>query len=511
MLDNAEAHGPGMYRFVVQSPPAPDPFSVYEGSDVATHEKIATVNYAVQCFDKYNDKIASQEYLEDITKAYPLPETSGPKWWNRLRHGIFSTYHRLFTLVLLGNLVTLLYYIWTTTQDLDHISNTSAATAAGANLFVGTLMRHEHCINFLFRFFVALPLWLSVSIRRLAAKIYCYGGIHSACGISGFAWYIYFMVLFFLQIDAMTAVVEAVACLAGVEMLLFAMLIVMSHPYLRSRFHNQWELSHRFFGWTSVGIIWAQILLITCSSANTSNDSLGRILIKTPAFWFLIGITMLIVYPWLRLRRMTFSAEQLSSHAIRLWFNNSNKVLPTTVGIRLSTSPMTETHAFATIPNADNRPGFSVLVSNAGDWTKRLINHPPAYVWARGAHTVGVLRVALLFKPIVIVATGSGIGPCLSLLQVHPHWPCRVVWSARFPEATYGKEVMDSVFRADKNAVVIDTKKTGKPDLVGIVHAVYKEVGAEAVMIISNPFATREVVYELESRKIPAFGAIFDS
>ncbi|KAF2166369.1 hypothetical protein M409DRAFT_66810 [Zasmidium cellare ATCC 36951] len=440
-----------------------------------------------------------------------IEPSSGPKWWNRLRHGVFSTYRRLWTLVLLGNLAALLYCIWLSTQDLDHISYSNVATAVATNLFVGTLMRHEHCVNFLFRIFVALPHWLPVSVRRLAAKIYCYGGIHSACGISGLAWYIYFLAILSLQVHHWTAALIAVATLAGVVVLLLTTMVITSHPFMRFKFHNQWEIMHRFFGWSCIGMIWAQIILIACANAYHYNGSVGHALLVTPAFWFLIAITALIIYPWLRLRRMTFSAEQLSSHAIRLWFNDSKRILPLTVGIRLSTSPMTETHAFATIPNADNAPGFSVLISNSGDWTKRIITNPPAYLWARGAYTVGVLRVAMLFKPIVIVATGSGIGPCLSFLQVHPDWPCRVVWSARFPEATYGRGVMESVFRADPNAVVIDTKKTGKPDLVGIVHSVYKELNAEAVAIISNPMATREVVFELETRSIPAFGAIFDS
>lgn len=514
MLRTAEARGPGTYRFSAQNISRQG--AATGDSDAAALEMTATVDYSVHSVDDFTNKIASKEYLEELSNACPLPDATGPEWWNYLRHDVFSTYRRLFVLVLLANFIALLYCIWMSTEVPGLISNNDAATAVGANLFIGTLMRHEHCVNLLFRVFVAIPRCTPVSLRRLAAKVYSYGGIHSACGISGLAWYIVFMVLFIARIfDQISypysANVVSMGALSGLMFLLLAVLIIMSHPKIRAKFHDQWELCHRYCGWGSIAVIWVQIILIACSNAETLGWSVGYTLCITPAFWFLIGVTALIVYPWLRLRRVRYSAEKLSSHAIRLWFNEEKRVLPTTVGVKLSTSPLTENHSFATIPNTSNRAGYSVLVSNNGDWTKQLITNPPEYLWTRGAYTIGVMRVALLFKPLVIVATGSGIGPCLSFLQVYPDWPCRVVWSARFPEATYGKDVLASVFRADGDAVVIDTKKTGKPDLVRIVLAVHEEMKAEAVVVISNPPCTREVVYRLETRKIPAFGAIFDS
>lgn len=57
---------------------------------------------------------------------------------------------------------------------------------------------------------------------------------------------------------------------------------------------------------------------------------------------------------------------------------------------------------------------------------------------------------------------------------MHPSWPVRVVWSARFPEVTYGKGIMEMVLNADPNAIIIDTKKTGRPDMPAIIYGVYK-------------------------------------
>lgn len=273
--------------------------------------------------------------------------------------------------------------------------------------------------------------------------------------------------------------------------------------------HDQWELSHRIAGWTSIGLVWTQTIIIVVARTNSASHSVGRTLIKTPTFWFLIVITGCLIYPWLRLRRRSFTPQKLSDHAVRLHFNDRD--LPTCVGYRLSENPLVENHGFATIPNADGQPGYSIVVSNAGDWTKKLINNPPSHIWTRGAPTIGVMRIASLFRPIIVIATGSGIGPCLSFLQVHPRYPMRIIWSARCPEKTYGSEIIKAVLKADRRAIIIDTKLTGHPNLPALAYALYEGIRAEAVVIISNPAVTKKVVFEMESRRVPAFGAIFDS
>ena len=146
-----------------------------------------------------------------------------------------------------------------------------------------------------------------------------------------------------------------------------------------------------------------------------------------------------------------------------------------------------------------------------GDFTKDLIENPPKHIWTRGAPTTGVLRIATLFKPIVVVATGSGIAPCLSLLQVYHNHPIRIIWSARSPEMTYGCRIMNAVLQADPQAVIIDTQKTGHPNLVALTYALHRKIKAEAVVVIGNGSVTPQLVYEMETRGIAAFGPIFDS
>ena len=67
------------------------------------------------------------------------------------------------------------------------------------------------------------------------------------------------------------------------------------------------------------------------------------------------------------------------------------------------------------------------------------------------------------------------------------------------------------VLKADPNAVIIDTRTSGRPNMVQITYQLYIESGAEAVFVISNPKLTKKLVYAMESRGVPAFGPIWDS
>lgn len=197
----------------------------------------------------------------------------------------------------------------------------------------------------------------------------------------------------------------------------------------------------------------------------------------------------------------------LSRHAVRLYFTYANPTVGT--AIRLSERPLLEWHAFATITKPNDKE-FSVLVSNAGDWTKRQINTAPTKLWVRGVPTCGVLRITPLFRSIVLVATGSGIGPCLPVIYAK-RLSVRIFWSTPHPEQNFGNEIIDAVKEADPDAVIHNTKTMGRPDMVAVTYKLLRECDAEAVAIISNKKLTQMVVYAMEVRGIPAFGAIFDS
>lgn len=120
----------------------------------------------------------------------------------------------------------------------------------------------------------------------------------------------------------------------------------------------------------------------------------------------------------------------------------------------------------------------------------------------------GVMRVAALFRSVVLVGTGSGIAPLLGHV---PSCPIRLVWSTPNPTETFGQDIIDQVYDADPHALIHDTRRLGRPDLVQLALAAMKEIDAEAIITISNEKVTKIVVGALEKKGIPAYGAIWDS
>lgn len=309
----------------------------------------------------------------------------------------------------------------------------------------------------------------------------------------------------------------------------------LAHPTFRVKAHNHFELTHRFAGWTALALFWVQTFVQVADTRSSAHQSLGYILPRTPGIWLLTVATASIVLPWINLRKVEVKSEVLSPHAVRLHFNYTTPVVGTAV--RISERPLLEWHAFATIskptfpraPTINNEyvrndgKGFSLLVSNAGDWTKRQINRAPTKLYVRGVPACGVLRIAPLFKSIVLVATGSGIGPCLPVIyraaltknlppgSKERHIPIRVFWSTPNPLKTFGQEIQDAILAADPEAVIHDTRTMGRPDMVAVSWRLKVESGAEAVCVIANQKLTQRVVYGMESRGVPGYGAIFDS
>jgi hypothetical protein len=87
----------------------------------------------------------------------------------------------------------------------------------------------------------------------------------------------------------------------------------------------------------------------------------------------------------------------------------------------------------------------------------------------------------------------------------------RLVWITKDPRLTYGDALVDEILAAEPDAVIWNTDRDGKPDVLRLAYAAYLDSGAEAVVCISNSTVTWRVVHGLERRGIPAFGPIWDS
>jgi predicted ferric reductase len=281
---------------------------------------------------------------------------------------------------------------------------------------------------------------------------------------------------------------------------LMTLMIVTAIGPIRQKFHNRFEHVHRFAGWTLLALFWAHNVAMVRDAAIPLTSSL--------AFWLLCLITLSIASPWITLKKVPIEVEKPSNHAVGVHFNYGDTPFPGSSNA-LSLSPLREWHSFANIPTPGT-DGYRLVISRAGDWTGRFIDNPPDKVWVKGITTSGVARIEVLFKKVVYVGTGSGIGPILPHLLAHDV-PNKLIWSTRSPRKTYGDKLVDEIEANTDDALIWDTDARGKPDLSKLALEAVAETGAEAVIVISNQKLTRGVIYDMERQGIPAFGAIWDS
>jgi hypothetical protein len=448
--------------------------------------------------------------------ASPVPAASGARPATRapaarrlLKHPRTAPYQRLIVAVGLVNAGVLWAHLERGDWRIDDGSALSALAALMlVNLTAAVLIRQQNVLNVLFglagRGSRSWPLWL----RRSVSKVHHVGGIHVGGALAGTAWLGAFTAVATVAHARHPASVSTTTLVLAYCLVALALLVVVcAAPRVRSRAHNVFELSHRFGGWTAIGLFWA----LTVHLALRGRGDAGALhaIASDWHVWVLAVLTASVASPWLRLRRVPVTVERPSSHAaiVRLDYG----VTPAFAsGVGISRSPLREWHSFATV-STPGRSGYRLLISRAGDWTGRFIDDPPSRVWVRGTPTAAPMaKVALLYERVVYVVTGSGIGPCLGQILA-ARVPARLVWSTRDPRATYGDDLVDEVEAAQPDAVIWDTTQRGKPDLVQLARDACRDFDAEAVFVVSNRPTTLRVVHELERLGIPAFGPIWDS
>ncbi|KAG6832066.1 hypothetical protein H0H92_005488 [Tricholoma furcatifolium] len=125
---------------------------------------------------------------------------------------------------------------------------------------------------------------------------------------------------------------------------------------------------------------------------------------------------------------------------------------PTGSLIRVSDHPLAEWHNFPALPEP-GKPGFSIVVHRGGEWAKKQIAHPASSIWVRGIPVFGIIRIASMFRRLVVVATSSGIGPCIPIL-LEQKIPIRLLWISFNVRDTFGDKLVDAVVRASPQAII---------------------------------------------------------
>ena len=465
-----------------------------------------------------HDLSSPKDEFENLNIDVPNKELPQPL--RGLIYRILIPYRFLFSVMWIANAAALIAF-YLKGGPRDWISNLVAI-----NLVTAVLIRQDFVINAVYTTCCSVPRSWPLWIRASCAKVYHLGGVHSSAASCASLW------LLAGNINDAVCLASSSSCPAypthspafiAISWTLTAMFLTMmgfAWPPFRKANHNFFERWHRFMGWTMLALFWIQTVIGSVDTARAASAPIGPAVISGPPFWLLLIATGSVALSWFWLRRVSVISEVLSNHAIRLHFDYTVPVNGSFA--RVSFRPLIEWHSFATIPASKPHgppedparypAGYSLVVSNAGDWTRFCISNAPRSLWVRGVPTCGVMRIATLFNRVLVVATGSGIGPCLGHIQ-SPHAGCatQVFWSTRDPERSFGSDMVNSIKRSVPSALIWDTDKLGRPDMVRLCYNMAKEFRAEAVIAIANEKITKRIVYGLETRGVPAYGAIWDS
>ncbi|KAF5387183.1 hypothetical protein D9615_001581 [Tricholomella constricta] len=442
--------------------------------------------------------------LEDQTSIWAgykqdvMPQKSQGPFMRKLRYQVASLCRRLFGLVFFINFLVL---IGIASKGANALKVNEVVVG---NLFVAVLMRQDYVIDAFYILFTAVPSSWPLWVRKIAAGVHHIGGVHSGAGASSFLWQLYFTVQATKERTMDSSPTPSGPTLAFTYVLLFLLVItlLLAYPGMHKKVHSSFEASHRLLGWAVVALVWIQSILLA-NDYRPSERSLGMALVLSAPFWLVLVMIASLILPWVRLRKVDIVySERISSQAIRMYFDYTTP--PAGSLVRISDEPLTEWHNFATLPEP-GKPGFSIVVSRGGDWAKQQIAHPPSKIWVRGIPIYGVMRIASVFRRIVLVATSSGIGPCIPIV-LEQKLPIRLLWIASNVRETFGNQLVDSVVKANPQAVIYNTQQYGKPDIVKLTYRLVKEFDAEAVVVMSNKKVTEKVVFEMMNRGIPAFG-----
>ncbi|KAK6844951.1 hypothetical protein PG995_015061 [Apiospora arundinis] len=427
----------------------------------------------------------------EVVRSMELPNRDTPDLIDKVRYKYASTYRKIFGGIFTINLAVLVAVLVVTKADP---ASWIIVSIASANLMCCLLFRQENFVNLLYEIFTCVPHSWPLGLRKRLAKVYHYGGCHSGAGTAAVVWYFLYTALAtkdFVNDPQSDVLANMVTC--WIVVLMFLLILTAAHPSLRRRYHDYFEMFHRFAGWTALVSFWVQVAFAVQVRARQKGQPVGIVLVASPNFWFFCVSTSCSLLSWSRLRHHAVYPEKLSDHATRLHFRY--RPMQPFYGVKLSDAPLTEWHAFATIPDTT----ATTTTSDNGTEKGRRRRSRVSASWS-ATPEIGRASRSQQRK-------GASFGSA----ALHSMTPVRVLWSTRDPQKTYGDDVVAAVRGADPNAVIWNTTERGYPDIVAETYQLVQDSNAEAVFVISNPKVTDKLVMGMLVRGVAAYGAIFDS
>ncbi|XP_047153386.1 LOW QUALITY PROTEIN: adenylate-forming reductase 06235-like [Vigna umbellata] len=367
----------------------------------------------------------------------------------------FTFYKGLFMVCMALNLVALAL----SAAGYFPYAKTRATLFSIGNILALTLCRSEAVLRVVF--------WLAVKIigrpcvslgikTATTSFLQSVGGIHSGCGVSSMAWIVYSLVLTLKNKEKTSPEI------IGVAFTVFSLILLSS-------------------------LVWLFILLSKSyePSSQTYDLTMSKV-VKKQEFWFTLVITILIIIPWLSVRKVQVCVSAPSSHASIIRFEGGVKA-----GLlgRVSPSPLSEWHAFGII--SDGKKEHMMLAGAVGDFTKSLVSNPPKHLWVRTMHFAGLPYLVNLYQRVLLVPQGQGF-------VCSYHFFCSLI--------------TELVNKYPKEKVMVhDTALSGRPNVAEMSVDAAVRWNVEVVIVTSNPEGSRDVLRACKRANIPAFGPIWDS
>ncbi|KAI0827884.1 hypothetical protein BC628DRAFT_1417997 [Trametes gibbosa] len=416
----------------------------------------------------------------------------------------YTTYRKFFSFIIALNGVGLLLAI----LDVWKYPRQYTGAFILGNLIFAILMRNEVFGRLLYWFVITCfakwpPLWFRLTCTDILQNL---GGIHSGCAASGFAWLIFRVTLIFIDHKDNH---DAVLIAGVVTNIAVSISIASAFPWVRNTHHNIFERHHRFIGWVGLLSTWIFVVLGDSYDLNTHSwNPDGIHVIRQQDFWYVFGMTILILIPWFTVREVQVDIEVPSPKVAILRFERG---MQQGLLSRISRSSIMEYHAFGIVSEGPHAKYHYLICGVQGDFTRSLVNEPPTHLWTRQLKFAGVSHSSTVYKRGIRVCTGTGLGASLSTCLQNPDW--YLIWIGSEQEKTFGPTISGLIYRhlwPDRVCLWDSKARGGRPDVMKLIKDAYHSWNAEVVLITSNWQGDRELIEGCKEAGIPAFGTLWD-
>lgn len=416
-------------------------------------------------------------------------------------------------LVSLVNILLLVIF-----YDTLYLTDISTTIFSVSNILVAILVRNELILHLLYR----LAVWTSVKIvygkYYLNSSVHYIGGVHASCATWGFLWLI---VDEFQQLgnpsDPLSMAISndpvSIATSSILLTLLFIIIITAIPPF-RHKFHDTFEISHRYLGWSCLIILVLHQIRFQFIIALNQAYPLETLL-TNPVLLTIALMIFSIFLPWISVQ--CFDNFRMDCPSVGVLVVTLPGKADVGTFARISLDGI-EWHSFSVAGTSFNKQTaeseIHLIIGAVGDWTKNLIRQVekgnlPKRLWVRRVKPPGFMFSINAYSRVVVIATGAGIAPVIPHAIENSHKLC-IVWIANEHKQTYGEKLW-SLLNSHPRCNIFDTGIHGRPDVEQLAIQAVRDFRAQAVFCVSNQAVTKKVVKACLEKGIPAYGATWDS